>query len=77
MLASCKSESVEVNAVALPKSAHDDGVRSLNSVSLASSPTVDALSSRYTFIMLLKSVSGLESALATESSRVLTSIGPL
>ena len=66
-----------MNAVALPKSVHEEGVSSLNSDSVVSSPTVDALSSKYTLIMLLRSVSGPESQLATESPLVLPSIGPV
>lgn len=65
-----------MNTVAPPKSAHDDGVSSLNSASLLSRQTVD-VSSKYTLIMLFKSVSGPESALATESSLALPSMGPV
>ena len=76
MLASCSKESVEVNGVVFPNSAQEDGTSSLNSASAVSRPTADALSSKYTFIMLLRSVSGPESVLATESSCVLPNIGP-
>lgn len=70
----------EVNTVLLlPKSVQGaEVVRSLKeSLSLFSSPTGAPLSSKYTFIILLRSFSAPESVLATLSSGFLPNMGPV